>query len=230
MGWVLRRIDNIRDGYAAIVRRLVRVSVFGVVAILASAAAIYFLSLRTPTGFLPEEDQGAFFIIGAIAGRRIGHPHPRSGSAHRGRPEADAAGPEYFRDRRLLDHRRRQRAEYGVHRPDIEAVRRPRRCGQLGAGADRAGVRRGAADPHRDRHPVQPAADHRAVDDRRVRISARRAGRAGPGGDEQRDAGASRRRQPGPAADPRLFHLHRQQPVDLISTSTARRRRRWASA
>jgi hydrophobe/amphiphile efflux-1 (HAE1) family protein len=62
MGWVLRRIDNIRDGYAAIVRRLVRVSVFGVVAILASAAGVYYLSLRTPTGFLPEEDQGAFFI------------------------------------------------------------------------------------------------------------------------------------------------------------------------
>jgi hydrophobe/amphiphile efflux-1 (HAE1) family protein len=62
MGWVLRRIDNIRDGYAAIVRRLVRVSVIGIVAVLASAAGVYFLSLRTPTGFLPEEDQGAFFI------------------------------------------------------------------------------------------------------------------------------------------------------------------------
>ena len=62
MGWVLRRIDNVRDGYAAIVRRLVRVSVLGVVAILAAASAIYALSSRTPTGFLPEEDQGAFFI------------------------------------------------------------------------------------------------------------------------------------------------------------------------
>ncbi len=62
MGWVLRRIDNVRDGYAAIVRRLVRVSVLGVVAILAAAAGIYMLSSRTPTGFLPEEDQGAFFI------------------------------------------------------------------------------------------------------------------------------------------------------------------------
>jgi hydrophobe/amphiphile efflux-1 (HAE1) family protein len=62
MGWVLRRIDNIRDGYAAIVRRLVGVSVFAVVLILASAAGIFGLSLRTPTGFLPEEDQGAFFI------------------------------------------------------------------------------------------------------------------------------------------------------------------------
>jgi hydrophobe/amphiphile efflux-1 (HAE1) family protein len=62
MAWVLKRIDNIRDGYAGIVRRLVRVSILGVVAIAASAAGIYLLSLRTPTGFLPEEDQGAFFI------------------------------------------------------------------------------------------------------------------------------------------------------------------------
>jgi hydrophobe/amphiphile efflux-1 (HAE1) family protein len=62
MGWVLRRIDNIRDGYAAIVRRLVGVPVFAVVLILASAAGIFGLFLRTPTGFLPEEDQGAFFI------------------------------------------------------------------------------------------------------------------------------------------------------------------------
>jgi hydrophobe/amphiphile efflux-1 (HAE1) family protein len=62
MGWVLRRIDNIRDGYAAIVLRLVRVSVFGIVLIAASTAGIYFVMLRTPTGFLPEEDQGAFFI------------------------------------------------------------------------------------------------------------------------------------------------------------------------
>ncbi|MGC2199821.1 MAG: multidrug efflux RND transporter permease subunit [Stellaceae bacterium] len=62
MGWVLRRIDNVRDGYAAIVSRLVRVSFLGVVAILAAAAAIYALQARVPTGFLPEEDQEAFFI------------------------------------------------------------------------------------------------------------------------------------------------------------------------
>jgi hydrophobic/amphiphilic exporter-1 (mainly G- bacteria), HAE1 family len=63
MGWVLLRIDNIRDGYAGIVRRLVRFSLFGVVIVAASATAIWALSSRTPTGFLPEEDQGAFFII-----------------------------------------------------------------------------------------------------------------------------------------------------------------------
>jgi len=62
MGWVLRRIDNVRDGYAAVVTRLVRVSFLGVVAILAAAAAIYALQARIPTGFLPEEDQEAFFV------------------------------------------------------------------------------------------------------------------------------------------------------------------------
>jgi hydrophobic/amphiphilic exporter-1 (mainly G- bacteria), HAE1 family len=62
MVWVLGRIDRIRDGYAGIVRRLVRISVLGIVLVAASAGGIYFLSLRTPTGFLPEEDQGAFFI------------------------------------------------------------------------------------------------------------------------------------------------------------------------
>jgi hydrophobe/amphiphile efflux-1 (HAE1) family protein len=62
MGWLLRRIDNVRDGYARAVHRLVRVSILGTVAIAVCAAGIYFVSLRTPTGFLPEEDQGAFFI------------------------------------------------------------------------------------------------------------------------------------------------------------------------
>src|SRR5262249_30289389 len=62
MGWILRRIENVRDGYAAIVRRLVRVSVFGIVLIAISAAAIWAVALRTPTGFLPEEDQGEFFV------------------------------------------------------------------------------------------------------------------------------------------------------------------------
>src|SRR3954447_5927152 len=62
MGWVLRRIDDVRNFYAAIVRRLARVAVLGVVLILASAAGIYVAGMRTPTGFLPDEDQGAFFI------------------------------------------------------------------------------------------------------------------------------------------------------------------------
>ena len=62
MGRVLGAIDSTRDGYAAVVKRLVRMSIVSLVVIAGFAAAIYFASLRTPTGFLPEEDQGAFFV------------------------------------------------------------------------------------------------------------------------------------------------------------------------
>ncbi len=74
IGGVLRGIDLARDGYGAVVRRLLRIAALSVVAAAAAAAAAYWLSLRTPTGFLPEEDQGAFFILiqlpdGASVGR-----------------------------------------------------------------------------------------------------------------------------------------------------------------
>ena len=62
MGLVLRGIDGVRDGYAATVRRLLRVAVLAVVLIGVCGAGIYGLARHTPTGFLPEEDQGVFFV------------------------------------------------------------------------------------------------------------------------------------------------------------------------
>ncbi|MGH7067137.1 MAG: efflux RND transporter permease subunit [Acetobacteraceae bacterium] len=62
MGPLLRGIDQIRDGYTAVVTRLVRVAALSILAIAVFAAGIYFLSGRVPGGFLPDEDQGAFFI------------------------------------------------------------------------------------------------------------------------------------------------------------------------
>jgi hydrophobe/amphiphile efflux-1 (HAE1) family protein len=62
MALVLRGIDGARSGYAALVRRLIRVAVLSLVAIAAFAAGIFGLSRITPTSFLPEEDQGAFFL------------------------------------------------------------------------------------------------------------------------------------------------------------------------
>ena len=59
---VLGAIDWVRDGYVAIVRRLVRLAVFGVVAVAVCAAATYGVFRMTPQGFLPAEDQGAFFV------------------------------------------------------------------------------------------------------------------------------------------------------------------------
>ncbi|MCG6967878.1 MAG: multidrug efflux RND transporter permease subunit [Chromatiaceae bacterium] len=60
MGYVMRGIDGVRDGYAAIVVRLVRFSVLVLVLIVGAGLAAGWLFKVTPTGFLPEEDQGAF--------------------------------------------------------------------------------------------------------------------------------------------------------------------------
>ncbi len=61
MRYVMGAIDWTRDGYAAIVKRLVRVAVLSLVAVAAVVVATGALFKITPTGFLPAEDQGAFF-------------------------------------------------------------------------------------------------------------------------------------------------------------------------
>ncbi len=60
MGLLMRAIDGVRDGYAAIVARLVRVSALVIVLVAVFGLATGWLFQVTPTGFLPEEDQGAF--------------------------------------------------------------------------------------------------------------------------------------------------------------------------
>src|SRR5258705_3093879 len=62
MGRVLRGIDWVRNRYVSGVRRLVRMAALSLVLVLVFAGGIFGVSFLTPTGFLPEEDQGAFFI------------------------------------------------------------------------------------------------------------------------------------------------------------------------
>ncbi|MFL5337822.1 MAG: efflux RND transporter permease subunit, partial [Geminicoccaceae bacterium] len=62
MGYVLRGIDNARNGYAVVVRRLIRMSAIAMLLVLVFAGGVLGLARLTPTGFLPDEDQGAFFI------------------------------------------------------------------------------------------------------------------------------------------------------------------------
>jgi hydrophobe/amphiphile efflux-1 (HAE1) family protein len=63
MAKVLSGIDWTRDGYAGIVRRLLRLSVLSLAAVAVFAGSIFGISRIVPTGFLPEEDQGAFFVM-----------------------------------------------------------------------------------------------------------------------------------------------------------------------
>ncbi len=59
---VLRAIDWVRDGYAGIVGRLIRVAMVSLLAVAAIIGGVVGLARITPTSFLPEEDQGAFFL------------------------------------------------------------------------------------------------------------------------------------------------------------------------
>ena len=68
IGWVMRSIDYIRDAYGSAVARLVRISIIGLVFVAASMLGVVGLSKITPTGFLPEDDQGAFFVVTQLPG------------------------------------------------------------------------------------------------------------------------------------------------------------------
>jgi len=61
MRYVLGAIDRARDGYVAVVRRLARAAIIGVIVVAGTLAASAWLFGRTPQSFLPDEDQGAIF-------------------------------------------------------------------------------------------------------------------------------------------------------------------------
>jgi hydrophobe/amphiphile efflux-1 (HAE1) family protein len=68
IGWVMRFIDRVRDGYGAVVARLVRISFIGLILVVLAGVGTGALSRITPTGFLPEDDQGAFFVVVQLPG------------------------------------------------------------------------------------------------------------------------------------------------------------------
>jgi hydrophobe/amphiphile efflux-1 (HAE1) family protein len=68
IGWLMRSIDWVRDGYGAIVARMVRFSIIGLVMVLVAGAGTVGLSRITPTGFVPEDDQGAIFVVVQLPG------------------------------------------------------------------------------------------------------------------------------------------------------------------
>jgi len=56
-------INGLGNGYAAIVKRLVRVAVVSILVLAVTAAALGYLFAKTPSGFLPEEDKGYLIVI-----------------------------------------------------------------------------------------------------------------------------------------------------------------------
>jgi hydrophobe/amphiphile efflux-1 (HAE1) family protein len=68
MGYLLRSIDRVRDAYGAAVARILRVSIVGLVLVVVAMAGIVSLARVTPTGFLPEDDQGGLFVVMQLPG------------------------------------------------------------------------------------------------------------------------------------------------------------------
>ena len=68
IGYVMRSIDRVRDAYGAAVARIVRFSIIGLVMVAVATAGVVGLAKFTPTGFLPEDDQGALFVVVQLPG------------------------------------------------------------------------------------------------------------------------------------------------------------------
>jgi len=60
--WFNTGLDKTRNGYTRIVGSLARRSIIAGLLIVAVGAAAGFLFVKTPTGFIPTEDQGALFV------------------------------------------------------------------------------------------------------------------------------------------------------------------------
>ena len=215
IGVVMRSIDRVRDGYGAVVARLVRISIIGVVAVAASMLGVYGLGKVTPTGFLPEEDQGAFFIViqlpdGASVGRTTDvvqqvEERAEAGGVDRGLQLNHR--PEFHRqllaaERRLFDRlaqalrgeEGRIRGRAGDHR-----AARP----EAAAGARRPGGADCAAADHRSGH-------WRRLQFRAAGFRRRQSARACTG--TARLPGGC---QPGPEAGTRVQYLLGDEPVGL---------------
>ena len=68
IGYVMRSIDRVRDAYGAAVAHIVRFSVVGLIVVGVTALGVLGLSKITPTGFLPEDDQGGMFVVVQLPG------------------------------------------------------------------------------------------------------------------------------------------------------------------
>ena len=62
LAWFERLLNTTRDGYLKIVRRLIRATLVSIVVFVGFALATGWFSQSIPTGFLPPEDRGAFFV------------------------------------------------------------------------------------------------------------------------------------------------------------------------
>lgn len=62
LAWVSKRIDNARDGYVVVAGAIARRAILGGMLLILAMGSAGWIMTKVPGGFLPAEDQGAFFI------------------------------------------------------------------------------------------------------------------------------------------------------------------------
>ena len=107
MRYVLGAIDLARDGYAALVKRLVRIAVLSLVVVAGFFALNAWLFKVIPGGFLPSEDQGAFFVEAQLPEGASVNRTARGGRARRGDPAGHPRRRRHQHGRGLQHARRR---------------------------------------------------------------------------------------------------------------------------
>lgn len=172
MGYIGRGIDHVRDSYAAVVRRLLRVSILALVLIMCFAVGIIALMRVTPTGFLPEEDQGSFFVNvqlpdGASLNRTSDAVHQVEDILKSFPQVQDTISIIGFS---ILDSYSASNSAFMVVRLKPFAERT--KASEFGSSCDCARCGRSPTDPHGDGIAVQPARSGGSIDQRRLRISA----------------------------------------------------------
>ena len=116
IGIVMRGIDRVRDAYGDAVARIVRFSFIGIVMVAIAAAGTVALLRVTPTGFLPEDDQGAFFVVIQLPGGASVGANARRGRPGRAGAEEGGGGRRLHLGGRAELHRQLLAAERRLYR------------------------------------------------------------------------------------------------------------------
>ena len=212
---VLSGIDWTRDRYAGIVRRLLRLSALSLAAVAVFAGSIFGLSRIVPTGFLPEEDQGAFFVMvqlpdGASVAR-TSDVTKRVETILKGLPAVEHTLSIIGYS--LLDGGNLPNNAFLVVR--LKPFEDRRAAAELGTGTHPQGVCRRIENPRGQGRGLQLSGDHRPVDRWRVRVRAGSPRRTGTRFHQQRHGRRDRGRQRRCVADACLLDVHGHQSADL---------------
>jgi multidrug efflux pump len=62
LAWFERGLEASRSGYARVIGRLIRIATLAMIGFAAAAALTGLFFVKLPTGFIPQEDRGAFFV------------------------------------------------------------------------------------------------------------------------------------------------------------------------